>query len=191
MSVFIHFLFIRILGVFIGHAINYSSVRFAFRKLDTLRPPEDLRVPLPDHPFTPLQSFSYVQSSHPPSQRLPQPRVMSIRTCVQRRAVHMKIDKGGSYIIGAAAWFEGRKEKKGPKSPRRAKIFARLASDLSLAHTRRKKCIPQGEGGVTLRTCRIVITGLRNVFWIGNLRGSCERADNDFNTYRREWVLIR
>ncbi|KYN30681.1 hypothetical protein ALC56_15028 [Trachymyrmex septentrionalis] len=44
-------------------------------------------LPLPDfHPFAPLQSFACVQSSHPPSQRLPQPRVMSIRTCVQRRA---------------------------------------------------------------------------------------------------------
>lgn len=59
----------------------------------------------------------FVQSSHLPSQRPPQPRVMSIRTCVQSpervSAAHIKIDKGGSYIIGTAARFGGRgREKK-------------------------------------------------------------------------------
>lgn len=163
---------------------------------DTLRPPADLWASW--LPFLPLlQSFSCVQSSHPPSQGPPQPRVMSIRICVQRRAVHIKIDKGGSYIIGTAAQGEGKKRE--PRSPGRAEIFALdwcPTFRLRRQHARRKKRIPQDEGGghtgvTTLRTCRIVVTGLRHAFWIGNLRGSCERADNDFNTYRRRRVLIR
>ncbi|TGZ56717.1 hypothetical protein DBV15_08135 [Temnothorax longispinosus] len=95
------------------------------RSNDTLRSDSKphLQAPLPDYPFSPLQSFSRVQTSHPPSQGPPQPRVMSIRTCVQRRAVHIKIDKGGSYIIRAAA-----------RSPGKGRdLRARLVSDLSLA----------------------------------------------------------
>lgn len=93
-----------------------------------------MRAPLPDYPFSPLQSFSCVQSSHPPSQRPPQPRVMSIRTCVQRRAVHIKIDKGGSYIIGAAARFAARERKKRTQVSEKGRdLRARLVSDLSLA----------------------------------------------------------
>lgn len=158
---------------------------YSTENVRVLRPSADLRV-LPS-PFPP--SFTPVQSSHPTLQRPPQPRVMSIRTCVQRglacariSTARIKIDKGGSYIIGTAAQ---RGEEKRDRGPGQRDLRARLVAVPS-----RARAVNIAKR-IYARAARVANVpdrhnGALHALWIGNPPGS-RRADayNGFNAYRR------